>query len=226
MRVYLGGANRPRLKKARELAPSHVFGVTWTPSDQRLSQVPYFVDNGAYTGSFDPGEWVPLLDELDRYGYRPDFVVLPDVYNDAQATQELHEEWSSAVLGRGLTAASVAQPGLPVAEQVVFADDIGARVVFVGGDNNWKWAKMGTIVEEAHNRELLVHVGNPGGAGGLKRAYTSRVDSVDTSSICQNESWHWVEQLQEATEDYSRSNSQQNSTQQLELPGAVPEVDQ
>jgi hypothetical protein len=63
MRGYLGGMSRPELKKARQLAPSHVFGVTWTPHDRRLSQIPFFIDNGAFTSSFDPQ---PASDRVPR----------------------------------------------------------------------------------------------------------------------------------------------------------------
>jgi len=36
----MGGTTRRKLRKARQLAPSHCFGVTWTPSDRRLSDIP------------------------------------------------------------------------------------------------------------------------------------------------------------------------------------------
>lgn len=107
MRIYMGGTTRPKLRKARQLAPSHVFGVTWTPSDRRLNQIPFFVDNGAFTSSFDPDEWTSLLDKLEDYSYGPDFVVLPDEYNDAEGTMERHRKWAPEVLDRGLPPAAV-----------------------------------------------------------------------------------------------------------------------
>jgi len=126
----MGGTNRSRLRKARQLAPSHCFGVTWTPADRRLNEIPFFVDNGAFTSSFDPDEWVGLLDKLEDYNYGPDFVVLPDEYNDAEGTMARHREWAPEVLDRGLPPAAVIQPGMPVETQVGLADKIGADFVF------------------------------------------------------------------------------------------------
>ncbi len=155
----MGGTNRSRLRKARQLAPSHCFGVTWTPADRRLNEIPFFVDNGAFTSSFDPDEWVGLLDKLEDYNYGPDFVVLPDEYNDAEGTMARHREWAPEVLDRGLPPAAVIQPGMPVETQVGLADKIGADFVFVGGETRWKRAHGYEIVDEAHARDMAVHIG-------------------------------------------------------------------
>lgn len=207
MRVYMGGTNRQRLRKARQLAPSHVLGVTWTPSDQRLNEVPFFVDNGAFTSSFDPDEWIDLLDDLARFNYGPDFVVLPDVYNDAEGTMERHRKWASEVIDRGLPPAAVIQPGMPVRTQVQLADSIGADFAFVGGETRWKRAYGREIVEAAEECGLSVHIGRPDGEEGLPWAYKIGADSADTSSIDQNGYWHWLERLEDVTRDRSKGGS-------------------
>jgi len=77
----------------------------------------------------------------------------------------------------------------------VWADQIGAGVVFVGGDNRWKRAVGEDIVTEAHNREMAVHIGNPGLPGGLEWAQGIGVDSVDTSTIVANQAYHHLDEL-------------------------------
>jgi len=217
----MGGTTRSKLQKARQLAPSHVFGVTWTPDDQRLSEIPFFVDNGAFTSSFDPDEWTTLLDRLENYSYGPDFVVLPDVYNDAAGTLERHREYANEVIQRGLPPAAVIQPGMDVGVQVQLADEIGAKFVFVGGETRWKRAHGYEIVEEAHDRDIAVHIGRPDGKDGLPWAYKIGADSADTSTIDQNGYWHYLERLQEATENHSSRGGCINGSRQSELGGVA-----
>ena len=196
---------RPEMRKCHQIAPSHIFGGVWTPHDRSTpNEIPFIVDNGAYTKTFDPDEWTDLLDRLSEYNYEPDFVVLPDEYNDAEGTLERHRQYVSEVLDRHLTPAAVVQPGLPVDTQVSLADHIGAEFVFVGGQNRWKRARGQDIVEAAHERGLRVHIGNPGGEDGLTWAYKIRADSADTSTIFRNGYWHYLEQLEDITEDHSK----------------------
>ncbi len=213
----MGGTNRNRLRRARERAPSHVFGVTWTPHDRRLNEIPFFVDNGAFTSSFDPDEWTTLLDQLENYNYGPDFVVLPDAYNDAKATMERHRKWASEVLDRGLPPAAVVQPGMPIETQVRLADRIGANFVFVGGETRWKRAYGREIVECAHERDLCVHIGRPDGEDGLPWAYEIGADSADTSTMDQNGYWHYLDALEEATRDHSSRGSRKKGSRQVTL---------
>lgn len=215
----MGGTSRPKLRKARQKAPSHVFGATWTPSDQRLNEIPFFVDNGAFTSSFDPDEWIPLLDQLEDYSYGPDFVVLPDVYNDAEGTIERHRKYAPEVLGRGLPPAAVVQPGMDVATQIRLADSIGAKFVFVGGETRWKRGHGYEIVEEAHDRDIAVHIGRPDGEEGLPWAYKIGADSADTSTIDQNGYWHYLEALEEVTEDHSSRGSRKKGHRQQTVTG-------
>lgn len=217
MRIYMGGTNRKRLKRARELAPSHCFGVTWTPTDRRLNDIPFFVDNGAFTSSFAPDEWCSLLDRLEHYNYGPDFVVLPDVYNDAEGTMESHREWAHEVLDRGLPPAAVIQPGMPIETQVGLAESIGADFVFVGGETRWKRAHGHEIVEAAHSRGMAVHIGRPDGEDGLPWCYKIGADSADTSTMDQNGYWHYLERLQEVTDDHSKGTPRKKGGRQSDL---------
>jgi hypothetical protein len=165
---------------------------------------PYFIDNGAFGGDFDREAWIELLDGVaDEMPHEPDFVVLPDVFNDAEATIDRHRRHAIDVLDRGFEPAPVLQPGLDVTTQLELAAGLDADTVFVGGECRWQRAHGAEIVAEAHDRGLRVHIGNPGSADGLVWAYETGFDSVDTSTILQNQYFGWLETLEQASRDLS-----------------------
>lgn len=214
MRLYHGCPSPENMRRCREAAPSHVHGACWTPQKTTPHEWPFFVDNGAFNGDFDREEWVGLLDDLDeKMAHPPDFVVLPDAFNDAEETIERHRTHVHDVLDRGFRPAPVVQPGMPIATQVAIADGLGAGVVFVGGECRWQRAHGGEIVDEAHDRGIRVHIGNPGSADGLVWAYQTGFDSVDTSSILQNQYFHWLEELEAATTGLSRESPKKGGRQ-------------
>lgn len=204
MRLYHGSASNPSLRKARQAAPSHTHGHCLTPQNNRWQDVPFIVDNGEWIANkngeqWNPDAWLEFLDELSTYAYKPDFVVLPDGYNDAEKTIEKHRKWAHEVLDRGLDPAPVLQPGLPIEMQAELARRLGADFVFVGGETRWKRAYGQEIVEQAHKRDLKVHIGNPSGKEGLTWAYKIGADSADTTSVVRDEKWGWLEKLEECT---------------------------
>jgi hypothetical protein len=216
IRVYHGAPSPWNLRCCRKAAPSHVHGACWTPSKMTPHDWPYFIDNGGFGGDFDAEDWHDLLDDVDeKMPHPPDFVVLPDVFNDAEATIERHREHVQAVLDRGFRPAPVIQPGRPVESQVAVADGLGAETVFVGGECRWQRAHGRTIVRESHERGLRAHIGNPGSAEGLVWAFRAGFDSVDTSSILQNQRFDWLEELEEAT--HSKEGLLKNQTKQTAL---------
>lgn len=221
MRIYLGKCGRPDLRKARQTAPSHVFGHCWTPQNVGLETVPFIVDNGAYVAAqndepWDVDEWLSLLDRLSEFSYKPDFVVLPDGYNDAERTVEKHRKYASEVLNRGLTPAAVIQPGMDEETQIQLADRLGADFLFVGGANRWKRAYGEEIVELAHDLGLKVHIGNPGGESGLKWSYQIGADSADTSTVTASQAWHYLEVLEDVTLSRGALKKETTRTQKLE----------
>lgn len=221
MRLYYTGASPDNLRKAREHAPSHTHGYGWTPQKMTPHDGPYFVDNGAYTDSFDADDWLDTVERsLLEMPTTPDFVVLPDVYGDAEATIERHKSW---LYDRPLPLRSgelarywVLQPGLPIKEQFEALE--GCQGVFVGGPKRWKRAFGEEIVEEADKRDLRTHVGNPGGKDGLVWAYKTGFDSCDTTTIFQNGYFHYLKALEEATTETDRSG---RDTAQMSLTAAA-----
>jgi hypothetical protein len=204
MRLYYTGASPDNLRRARQHAPSHEHGYGWTPQKMTPHAETYFLDNGAYSDSFDADAWLDMLDAaLTEMAVDPDFAVLPDVYGDAGATIDRHREW---LYDRPLPLRSgelarywVLQPGLPIDEQ--FEAIEGCQGVFVGGDRTWKRAHGAEIVRRARDRGLRTHVGNPGGEDGLTWAYRTGFDSADTTTVFQAQYWHYLDRLETATEE-------------------------
>ncbi|ELY86487.1 hypothetical protein C484_18077 [Natrialba taiwanensis DSM 12281] len=176
----------------------------WMPQKMTLYDMNYAHDNGAYGGHFDGDVWVSTLERaLTEMPTEPDFVVLPDVPGDAKATIETHREWlydRPLCLGAGeVMRYWVLQPGLPIGEQFDAVE--GCQGVFVGGSKRWLRAHGEQIVAEARERDLRAHVGNPGGKNGLVWAYRTGFDSCDTTTIFQNGYWHYLDRLEDATEE-------------------------
>lgn len=210
MRLYYTGGSPNNLKRAREHAPSHSHGFGWTPQKMTPHDVPYFLDNGAFTDNFNPELWRDALETaLLEMPIEPDFAVLPDVYGDAEATIERHRHWLRERLlplhAGELLRFWVLQPGLSLDEQ--FDAIEGCQGVFVGGPQRWKRTFGEEIVRRAHERDLRAHVGNPGGADGLVWSYRCGFDSCDTTTIFQNQYWHYLERLEAATEETCSSST-------------------
>ena len=167
-------------------------------TDYGSEQPPYIVDNGVFTGDFNPEEWTQLLDDVLEMPINPTFVILPDVFNDAEATIERNKKWLSEVTQRDLEPAAVAQPGLPAKTQIKAAKDLGVNWVFVGGKVRWKRDKGKRLVELAHAHDMKIHIGNPSGPDGLPWAYKMGFDSADTTTVVASESYHYLENLHEA----------------------------
>jgi hypothetical protein len=87
VKIYLGGASKGDLEKAREIAPSHEFGNTWSPNELNIRRERWIGDNGAYSAwqngeEWDARAWIEMLDKayynVGSEMPEPDFIVLPD----------------------------------------------------------------------------------------------------------------------------------------------------
>lgn len=230
MRLYYTGASPDNLRQAREHAPSHVHGAGWTPAKMTPHPVPWFLDNGAYADDFDPDAFEQAMQDAKEMPSLPDFIVLPDVYGDAEATRDRHHRWLTArkpdhpwrskyaVLSRGdFTRYAVLQPGRSIDEQIgEWASKIYVDGLFLGGPVRWKRAVGNDVVEQARANDLPVHVGNPGGADGLVWAYRTGFDSADTTTVFQNGYWHYLDRLERATEETTPSPAHDSSQSALD----------
>lgn len=125
--------------------------------------MPYFIDNGAFSDHrqgrpFREEAFKSLLykatDLYSREGILPDFVVVPDRFNDPEQTAKLWERWATEIkaISPLFKLAYVAQPkadgGFPDVPS-------NAELIFTGGDKPWKFAAVLAYKELG----LPIHVG-------------------------------------------------------------------
>lgn len=122
----------------------------------------------------------------------PDFVVLPDVVTNPEATKKRSSQWAGVIDER--TAFPV-QDGIEPEDAVETADRLGAEVIFVGGTVTWKRGIAAEMVTASHEHGLDCHIGRP---GDLNWAQSIGADSVDTTSILASEAWDRLRRFEAA----------------------------
>lgn len=138
------------------------------------------MDNGAFGGAFDAGQFMAMLQAYDGY---PGclFVTAPDVIyksgiGDAAATILRWPFWSRVIRGIGHVPAFVAQDGLTI-DRVPW-DELG--VLFVGGSTAFKEsAESRTLCAYAKARGVWVHWGRVNGQRRYELALKAGADSID-----------------------------------------------
>lgn len=145
------------------------------------------MDNGAFGGAFDAGQYMDMLQ--DFHG-KPGclFATVPDVIyksgiGNAAATRRLWPFWSAVVRGAGFPPAFVAQDGLET-HQVPW-EEIGA--LFIGGSTAYKESEaVRSLCGYAKARGLWVHWGRVNGKRRLELAQLAGADSFDGTGF----SWY------------------------------------
>src|SRR6056297_3371219 len=132
MRIYHGCPSPKKLERARETAPNYEHGAQWNPDKMTPHDVPYIVDNGAWSASHNDEFWEPepFFDRLteieEKMPREPDFVVLPDVPGEPDATLEMSLHYSRRVSDFGYDYYLPVQRGVNPEGAAILADDIGA----------------------------------------------------------------------------------------------------
>lgn len=200
MIIYHGAANKNDLAKANKVAPRFTHGEQWaihTMTD--YPGVRYILDNGAFNAFrknevWDVDGFLKRLLELDtKMTEDPDFVVLPDVMTDSKATYKRSKLWSEFI---DWPTAFAVQDGMKPYKAIEYAQELGARALFIGGTMKYKRNVGPEIVEQAHENDLWAHVARP---GDILWAEDIGADSVDLTSIVRNQSWERLKKVQEQT---------------------------
>lgn len=178
--IYLATASGPAVRAA--IAAGHLGQLVTPNSGNRIVPGARFaIDNGAYGDRWDMHRWDHILDRhmhgvLDAPMRDPGcmWAVVPDVVDDAEATNRLWARWWSAPMRRGYRLAYVAQPGVRYIPA-------GAKAVFLGGsDPAWKYGPEARAVAElAKDRGLWLHMGRVNSLRRLRYAQALGCDSVD-----------------------------------------------
>lgn len=196
MNIFHGATSPQAISDANEAAPSHTHGYCWTPMKMTPHDTPYILDNGAYHCytegiPWDATAFVARLNQLASMPRDPEFVVLPDVVTNPDLTRERSQQWAGVI---DYTTAFAVQDGVKPDDAIPFTQRLEAEYVFVGGTAEWKRRHAEAFVEAAHDVGLKCHIGRP---NDLMWAQRIGADSVDTTSIVRNGSWHKLEILEE-----------------------------
>lgn len=208
MIIYHGSPSPASIESCREAAASHTHGAEWSTAKMTPHDWPYILDNGAFPAYLDGVPWdadafVGRLSQLDTMPRDPDFVVLPDVVTDPSSTKERACKWAGVI---NWPTAYPVQDGIDPEEGVELCDRTDSKTIFVGGTVEWKRRNAEAFIAAAHDHALDCHIGRP---GDLVWAERIGADSVDTTSIVRNKSWHRLKRLeasnrqQTITRDYT-----------------------
>ena len=191
--IYHGHASPTDLQSCRDAAPSINHGVEWSDPDRMVTSrdEPFCIDNGAYgAAGFVASDFIDMLDAISQFPEDPDFVILPDCFDNWEKTIERSKGWYETLQDYGYDYYVVGQPRCNPDELLHLADRVNADGIFLGGSSkSWKLGMAESI------DSYPVHIGNPG--LGTNLVYASKVaDSVDTTSIVVNDYYHHLELLE------------------------------
>lgn len=156
------------------------------------------LDNGAFADyakglnyPFDEHRFLQTLSKCIQLEIPLDFIVCPDKVGMGLKSLEFSLRWAERLEGGKL--ALVLQDGMTDED---LTEDILSKfeVLFVGGTLKWKWATAKAWAEFAHLKGKKLHIGRVGRLHLLKQC-SEFADSVDSTSIVRNESWHIIEEF-------------------------------
>lgn len=199
--IYHGSCGATGVEKANAVAPSLRHGHCWTLQKQTPRDTPYILDNGVYSAWANDREWYPdawaemLMNCREKMPRSPEFVVLPDVIGDWEASIERSRRWADEVFADWPRALAV-QDGVNVAEVGDVARELNCGWLFIGGSVEWKRRASKGLIDR-YGDEFGVHIARPSLPDGLLWARDIGADSCDTSSIVTTPSYHHLEKLVE-----------------------------
>ncbi len=147
----------------------------------RSEGMPYALDNGAWTAhqqgrAFDEGLF---LRAVDLVGARADWIVVPDVVGDAEATLEAFVRWWPRLRGVGLLLLAL-QDGMQEADvEPLLRPGVG---LFIGGSTAFKEQSANAWGAYARSRSLYLHMGRVNSARRIAIATEAGCHSVDGTS--------------------------------------------
>jgi hypothetical protein len=140
-------------------------------------RLPFALDNGAYGDwvhqrSFDEGAFLEHVELVLLSGFRPDFIVIPDIVAAGMESLRFSLDWLPRLK--------------PIVGSIPLYFDVRPHLLsvqglFVGGTDLWKKATVATWVKLAHENGLLCHLGRAGTFGKVRLALEVGVDSIDSS---------------------------------------------
>ncbi|MBV60946.1 MAG: hypothetical protein CMH65_06555 [Nevskiales bacterium] len=172
----------------------------WKPKKE-YKRVPCALDNGAFQCwrrgfPFMADVFRETLAESYRVGLTLDFIVCPDIVSGGKDSLSYSMKWANGELETAKNLALAVQDGMTVQDVRPYLHRFAW--LFVGGTLDWKWQTAKQWIDLAHSRGLKCHIGRVGTLPHLKQAQRLGADSVDSTSFARNDSWHIIEEFQDA----------------------------
>lgn len=170
--IYLATTSGPSVWAA--IAEGRLGQMVTPQSGGRLvNGAQWALDNGCFSDRWDMDHWSDTLERYQDQARSCLWAVVPDVVNDAEATDVLWARWWSAPMRRGYRCAYVAQPGVRYIPA-------GASAVFLGGSADWKYsAEARAVAALAKRMRKWLHMGRVNSLRRLRYAAAIGCDSVD-----------------------------------------------
>lgn len=155
--------------------------------DGRLHGMAYALDNGAWPAHAQGVPWdeAAFIRALDRFGAEADFVVVPDVVADREASLIRTREWLPRLLARPeLRLILIAvQDGMTHDEIAQLADRDPRIGIFIGGSTEWKEGAIIPWGIWADQLGLYCHVGRVNSVRRINLCIAGRIKSIDGTSV-------------------------------------------
>jgi hypothetical protein len=158
------------------------WGEMTQPNEYPPRRRPWVADNGAFKQwragvPFDSAAYAAHAERIARDGSAPDFVVVPDVVADGEASMRLSLEWAPRL--RGLAPLYfVVQNGMEPERVADVLEPFAG--LFVGGDIAWKLATAPAWGALAHAHGRKCHIGRVGSFKRVQLAKVAMADSIDS----------------------------------------------
>lgn len=192
-RVYTGGEGDPA---ALQLVREKQYGILVTAASWRTPKpgIPWMLDCGAFTYwrkgiPFDWRRFNAACKKVPLH-HRPDAAFLPDVVMEATASLSLSEA-ALQIVPHGWPWYLVIQNGMTFEMVEPFARRVAG--IGLGGSPPWKVAEGEAWTRWAHERGLKVHGLRFGTFEMLTLAARWGLDSVDSSSWAQNDTYRIID---------------------------------
>jgi hypothetical protein len=200
MKIYSGIAFGKKLEMVKNLNMGIMISSVYDTGFIKPSLKETFcaLDNGAFSDymkglqyPFDEYRFLQTLSNCMQYEIPLDFIATPDMVAGGLKSLEFSLKWAERLKGGKL--AIVVQNGMKPED---LTNDILDKftTIFVGGTLSWKWATAKEWAEFAHSNGKNLHIGRAGTVTALQAA-SEYSDSVDSTSIVRNESWHIIEEF-------------------------------
>lgn len=185
MKLYTAGSTIANREACQRLGVGLMIVDHW----RNPSYYPHFaIDNGCYSAWSRGAPWdpVPFLKSLAKcreLGLKPDFVVIPDVVANADASTLRSYQWYGVLKDL--------YPEFPLywAVQDGMDPNVLPRTnidgIFVGGSMQWKLETMAQWAETARTWGIPIHVGRIGTPERMVMAHWAGIDSIDSTTWVQ-----------------------------------------